>query len=214
MRSVRRRLPLLLFLPVVLMTPLPAQVNSDDAFIEELGDVHAREPVDRKRLARIFFSLSATLDGGKSSVQLLHRGVIVPDTSRQAVQSLLRARFEDYSRSLGRFKASVSRLLDEPNSRLLFYRTLVDGQRACWHFDLHNRLIEAYGSEEDMLSILSSREACLRLRRAAFQPRVEAIVMDALVEQVYQREQIQELEADLRELEQLLEDLEEIDAAP
>jgi hypothetical protein len=104
-------------------------------------------------------------------------------------------------------------LLDEPNSLLLLYRTLVDGQRTCWYFDLHNWFIETYGSDADMVSILSSREACGRLRTAAFQPRVEAILMDALVEQVYQRQELLELKAELRELERLLADLREIDEA-
>lgn len=204
----------LLIAAVLAASPAAAQTISDSEFIDQLGDTSTDEPVDRKRLARVFFSLAATLEGGKSSVRLLHANVIVPDTSRQAVHSLLRARFEEYVRSLARYRNSVTQLLDEPSSLLLIYRTLVDGQRACWHFDLHNRLIETYGSAADFLTILSSREACGRLRRAAFQPRVEAIVMDALVEQVYQREEIQELRADLRELEQLLSDLREIEESP
>jgi hypothetical protein len=186
---------------------------TDDEFIEALGEEADTSPVDRKRLARIFFSLAATLEGGKSSVQLLHRNVIVPDPSRQAVQSLLRTRFEGYSRSLARFRGSVTQLLDEPDSLLLFYRTLVDGQRACWMFDLHNRLIETFGSTADMISILSSRESCGRLRTAAFQPRVDRIVTSALVERVYQRQEILELQTELRELERLLADLRQIDAS-
>jgi hypothetical protein len=194
-------------------TPAPTRTMTDDEFIESLGDDANTAPVDRKRLARIFFSLASTLDGGKSSVQLLHGNVVVPDPSRQAVQSLLRTRYEGYTRSLARFKASVTKLLDEPNSLLLFYRALADGQRACWQFDLHNRLIETYGSTGDMLSILSSREACGRLRTAAFQPRVEAILMSALVDQVYQRQEILELQAELKELEALMADLLEIDTS-
>jgi hypothetical protein len=194
-------------------TPAPARAMTDDEFIESLGDEADSAPVDRKRLARIFFSLASTLDGGKSTVQLLHGNVVVPDPSRQAVQSLLRRRYEGYTRSLARFKSSVTKLLDEPNSLLLFYRALADGQRTCWEFDLHNRLIETYGSTADMRSILSSREACGRLRMAAFQPRVEAIVMDALVEQVYQRQEILDLQAELKELEALLADLQAIDTS-
>jgi len=190
-----------------------ADEMTDDEFIESLADEDSRVPVDRKRLARIFFSLSATLDGGKSSVQLLHGNLVVPDTSRQAVQTLLRKRYAQYTDSLDRFKESVGGLLDQPESLLLLYRTLVDGQRACWYFDLHNWFIETYGSEADMLSILSSREACGRLRTAAFQPRVEAILMDALVEQVYQRQELSELRTELAALEKLLADLREIDDA-
>ena len=155
--------------------------------------------------------LSATLEGGRSSVQLLHSTTVVPESSRRAVQSLLKTRFESYSRSLARFKASVTELLDEPNSLLRFHRALIDGQRACWRFDLHNRLIETYGSDTGMFSILSSREACGRFRTAAFQPRVEGILVDALVERVYLRQQILELRNEVRELEDLLADLEAID---
>jgi len=208
-----------LLLPVLLVAAAPAWVPStaaedtmtDDEFIESLGDEDSRVPVDRKRLARIFFSLSATLDGGKSSVQLLHGNLIVPDTSRQAVQTLLRKRYAQYTDSLARFKESVGGLLDQPESLLLLYRTLVDGQRACWYFDLHNWFIETYGSDADLLSILSSREACGRLRTAAFQPRVEEILMDALVDQVYQRQELSELRTELAALEKLLADLREIE---
>jgi hypothetical protein len=141
----------------------------------------------------------------------LHSGVVAPDPSRQAVQSLLRKRFAEYSRSLERFRHSVEGLLDEPESLLLLYRTMTDGQRTCWQFDLHNRLIETYGADADLLSILSSREACGRLQTATFQPRVQAIVVDALVDHVYQRREIDDLEADLADLEALLADLQEIE---
>jgi hypothetical protein len=193
------------------LAPGGAAATSDDEFIASLGDETAKEPVDRKRLARIFFSLAATLDGGKSSVRLLHGNLVVPDASRQAVQSLVRQRFGDYERSLARFRASATRWLDEPESLLLLHRAVTDGQRACWHFDLHNRLIESYGSSSALRSILSSRQACVRLRTAAFQPRVEAIVVDALVRQVYQRQEIVELEQELQELEELLRELQRID---
>lgn len=187
---------------------------TDDQFIASLGENSAGSEVDRKRLARVFFSLSATLDGGKSSVQLLHGSVAVPESSRRAVQSLLRSRFEGYSQGLARFKNSVTELLDEPYSLLRLHRTLVDGQRACWQFDLHNRLIETYGADASLLSILSSREACTRLQLAAFQPQVQAIIVDGLVERVYQREEISELQVELKDLEELLADLSKLDDGP
>lgn len=188
-----------------------AVYETDDDFIESLGDESIRTPVDRKRLARTVFSLAATLDGGKSSVQLLHGSVVVPESSRRAVRSLLRTRYDNYARSLARFKDSVTDWLDEPYSTLRLHRALVDGQRACWRFDLHNRLIETYGADSSLLAVLSSREACSRLQRAGFQPRVEAILVKALVERVYQREEILELRAEVKELEELLGDLERID---
>jgi hypothetical protein len=208
-----RVLALALLLTSALPAPAAPRAMSDDEFIESLGEEANTAPVDRKRLARIFFSLAATLEGGKSSVQLLHRNVVAPETSRQAVQSLLKRRFEGYSQSLERFRGSVTRLLDEPESLLLLYRTLADGQRTCWMLDLHNRLLQTYGSTGDMLSILSSREACGRLRTAAFQPRVDRILVSALVDRVYQRQEIIELQKELKELEALLADLREIDAA-
>jgi hypothetical protein len=186
---------------------------TDDEYIGSLGHDPGGLPVDRKRLARIFFSLAATLDGGKSSVELLHANVVVPESSQQAVDSLLDRRFAEYERALARYRTSVTELLDEPESLLLLYRTLVDGQRTCWQLDRHNWYLETYGSEADLLSILSSYEACSRLRTAAFQPRVEAIVMDALVEQVYQRQELIELQAELDDLEALLVDLREIEAS-
>ena len=206
-----------LVLSLVLWLSFPALAETaaltDDEFIALLGDESSATPVDRKRLARIFFSLAATLEGGKSSVQLLHGSVVVPESSRRAVYSLLRTRFESYSRALVRFKSGVTDLLDEPYSLLRLHRTLVDGQRACWQFDLHNRLIETYGADASLISILSSREACSRLQIALFQPRVEAIIVDALVERVYQREEIGELQAEVKDLEELLADLQKIDEA-
>lgn len=186
---------------------------TDVEFIESLGDESNGTPVDRKRLARVFFSLAATLEGGKSSVQLLQGSVVVPESSRRAVHSLLRTRFESYSRALTRFKSSVTDLLDEPYSLLRLHRMLVDGQRACWQFDLHNRLIETYGADASLLSILSSREACGRLQLASFQPRVQEIIVEALVERVFQHEEIRDLEADIKDLEELLADLQKIDDA-
>ena len=160
----------------------------------------------------MFYGIAATLDGGKSSVQLLQSRIIVPDTSQQAVRSLMRSRYAEYGRSLVRFRQSVSELLDEPYSMLVLYRALQDGQRACWHFDLYNRLIETYGtSDTELITVLSSREACGRLRTAAFQPGVERIAVDALVDLVYQRAEIIELKEELEDLEQLLADLSEID---
>lgn len=211
MPTAARVLVLALVLALSPQVLAETEALTDDEFIESLGDQSIGAPVDRKRLARILFSLAATLEGGKSSVQLLHGSVIVPQSSRQAVHSLLRTRFEGYSRTLARFKSSVTELLDEPYSMLRLHRTLVEGQRACWQFDLHNRLIETYGADASLLSILSSREACTRLQLASFQPRVEAIFVDALVERVYQREEIRELRADVKDLEELLADLQRID---
>jgi len=211
--TTARLLALALILSLAPQTPAATEALSDDEFIMSLGDESIDTAVDRKRLARVFFSLAATLDGSKSSVQLLQGSVVAPESSRRAVWSLLRTRFEDYSRALARFKGSVTQLLDEPYSLLRLHRALLDGQRACWQFDLHNRLIETYGADASLLSILASREACTRLQLTSFQPRVQAIIVEALVERVYQREEIRELQAELQDLEELLADLRRIDAA-
>ena len=133
------------------------------------------------------------------------------DGSRRAVHGLLDTRYAEYTESLARFKRSVSDLLDEPDSVLLFFQVFMEGQRTCWQLDLHNLLIEAYGGGAGSLSTLSSREACGRFRTAVFQPRVEAILRDALEDRVFQEEEVRTLRRDLRELEQLLAALREID---
>ena len=69
--------------------PASAAEMTDDEFIASLGDTNARGSVDRRRLAKILFGVAATLDGGKSSVQLLGAAVSVPDSQRQAINSLL-----------------------------------------------------------------------------------------------------------------------------
>jgi hypothetical protein len=170
--------------------------------------------VDRRRLAKVLFGLAATLDSDKSSVRLLQTQVAVSDGSDRAVRSLLEARYADYLASLASLRSEVSALLDEPESLLLLYGTLTAGQRTCWQLDLHNLLVDAYApGGAGTLPVLSSREACSRLRRLAYQPRVEAIVREALVDRIRQQERIRTLEADLHDLEQLLADLRDIDAA-
>jgi len=184
---------------------------TDDEFIASLSSLPQHEELDRKRLARVFFGVAATLEGGRSSVQLLHGSLVIPDSSRQAVHGLLRRRFESYSQSLDRFRRSSARLLDEPESLLFLYRNLLEGQRVCWNFDLHNRLIEGYGTDADQLSILASREACVRMRTLAFEPRVESVIRKALVDHVFQRGEFDELESELAACEGLVEDLSQID---
>ena len=213
--GMRRGPAILLSIILVVATTSPsfAQATSpstDDEFIESLGSASPR-PVDRRRLAKLMFSLASTLDGDKSSVRLVQAQVAVQDGSQRAVNGLLETRYAEYTETLGRFKRSVSDLLDEPGSVLLFFRVFMEGQRTCWQLDLHNVLIEAYGGGAGSLSTLSSREACRRFRTAVFQPRVEAILRDALVDRIFQEEEIRTLRRDVRDLEQLLADLREIE---
>lgn len=213
---------LLLLLTCAVDTPGPhaAQAwkdtghSTDDEFIESLGSDASARPVDRRRLAKLFFGLASTLDGDKSSVRLQQTHVVVAESSRRAVTGLLESRYEQYTQTLASFRQSVSDLLDEPDSLLLFYRVFMEGQRACWQLDLHTLMIETYAGGADTLSVLSSREACARFRTVVFQPRVEGILRDALVEQIFQREEIRSLEGELRELEALLADLRDGEDTP
>lgn len=185
----------------------------DDTFLESLATADSRSPVDRRRLAKLFFSIAATLEGGKSSVRLLQAEVVVPATTRRTARDRLEAQFEGYTSALAGFQRSVSSLLDDAQSSLRSYRVLMAGQHACWQLDLHNRMLDSYGVGSTKLGpILSSLEACARFRSAAFRPTVQAIVADALVEAARQRRQLVDLQDEVRELERLVEDLHRIDA--
>lgn len=216
MQSTRRRSLCAAMSLVVLLSPAViaeavSGSTSDDQFIETLAE-QTGTAIDRRRLAKLLFGLAATLDGDKSSVRLLHERVAAPDGTERAVLGLLQARYEDYVASLDRFKAGVSELLDEPDSLLLLHRVLTAGQRSCRQLDLHESLLASYSSgARSAMGLLSSREACSRIQTVALQPRIEALIHDALVERVYQREEIRALKAELGDLEKLLADLRAID---
>jgi hypothetical protein len=75
------------------------------------------------------------------------------------------------------------------------------------------RLLDTYGvGESELMAALSSLEACARFRTASFQPRVEALVAEALVEPGRLQERIRELEQEVRDLQQLVQDLRDIEA--
>jgi len=213
-----RGLPIALLLFVVAWVPLPAnqgaQTSSDAAFIQSLSDAD-EQPVDRRRLARLFFSLASTLEGDKQSVRFLQARLSPRDATREPVRRMVGAQYGRYADAVAGFKASVSDLLDSPESPLQLYRVLIDGQRACWYLDGYSRVVETYGvSAPDLMSILASTEGCASFRQVAFQPRVEGIVHDALIDRHSEWQEIRELREELRELEQLLEDLTEIDESP
>jgi hypothetical protein len=127
---------------------------------------------------------------------------------------MLEGQYARYEEAAGSFKAGVSRLLDAPGSRSRLYRALMNGHRACWRFDRYTRLVETYGaSSGDLLSVLSSTEGCELFRRAAFQPRVEALIEEALAGAGVDRsEELRELREELAAMEELLEDLRRIDS--
>jgi hypothetical protein len=210
-------LPRALVLAVAL-APATAQSTAehepvgDEEFIASLGDPRAGSAVDRRKLAKVLFGLAATLDGDKSTVRLLQGQVAAAEGSSRAVRSLIEARYADYLDSLTSFRGQCSELLDEPDSLLLLYEAITSGQRACWQLDLHNLLVDTYAAGgASTLPVLSSREACSRLRTVVFQPRIEEIVREALVDRIHQQERIRTLERDLRDLEELLADLRDID---
>jgi len=192
---------------LLLVAGLAAQAQesmTDDEFIKSLGDTKIPGDVDRRRLAKIFFGIAATLDAGKSSVELLQEQALRADPALAGMRDLFELRFEQYADELEHFRASVSALLDEPNSVILLYRTMLEGQRTCWQLELHHRLVETYAARSDTLSTLSARESCARFRSSIYQPRVEAIVRRALIDNVYQREEIRLLNREVRELERKL----------
>ncbi len=197
--------------PGVALAQPAADAMTDDQFIDALGG-ESGTGVDRRRLAKVLFGLAATLDGDKSSLRLLHERVVAPDGSQQAVLGLLQARYDGYVTGLGRFKTGVSELLDEPDSLLLLHRVLTAGHRACRQLDLHEALLTSYTSgARPAMALLSSHEACSRFRTLALQPGIEELIHGALVERIYQREEIRALKDELHDLEQLLADLRAID---
>lgn len=206
-----------LLLAVALAGPLPAQPSNesaavtDDEFIDSLGQTNAQGGVDRRRLAKVLFGLAATLDSDKSTVRLVQSRAAPQESSARAVRKLLDAHYDEYLRTLDRFRNGVSKLIDQPESLLLLYDAVTQGQRTCWQLDLHNLVVDTYSSGSNSVLVLSSVEACRRLRTVAFQPRVEAIIRGALVERIFQHEKIRTLERDLGDLEDLLTDLREIE---
>lgn len=183
---------------------------ADEAFIRSLAEDDA--PVDTRRLARLFFSAASTLEGGRTSVRLLEEAVSLRDPRRESKIGVLRARYDDFAESVTRLKRSTSLLLDAPDSAARLYRTLMDGHHACWRFDAVVGLAATYGvPASDRMSVLASSQACDRLRRAAFQPRVEALVQQGLSgddELILENRTLRE---ELHALERLLDELRRID---
>lgn len=193
--------------------PPAATGTTDDRFIGELATGRRDEPVDRGRLAELFARLASALARERRAVEVLQQFTSVPEPERREVSERLAERYGEYARSLDGFLHSSSELVSEPNSRLSFYRVFLDGQRTCWTLDLYGKLIETWGAGgSDLRAILPSRAACGRFRTALFLPRVGAILEDALIEQVYQRDELRRLEQEIHELEKLVDDLMKIDA--
>jgi len=168
---------------------------------------------DRRDLAKRFFGVAATLEGGKSSVELLAQGVSIREAAGGSVRQMLDSRFAQYRTSVERFRSAVSELLDRPESQNLLFRTLMGGHQACWRLESFTRICETYGvSGADLVTVLSSTEACARFRDIAFDPQVERIVALALEDREARARENRELREELHALERLLEDIRRIDA--
>ena len=122
---------------------------------------------------------------------------------------VLEQQFDEYTGAVDRFRESTGKLLDEPGSALHLYRVLADGSAACWRLGDYSAMLKNWGiAAADLLTALSSTEACERFRRAASLPAVDAVVMEALALESYQRDEMLRLRTELRELRRQLEERE------
>lgn len=188
-------------------------VLSDDEFLESLSYGGADLPVDRERLAILFFNVSKVLQAETDQLGNMQQLVRVPSALRENTLQVMAMRFDEYAASVSRFAGHAEELRKEPRSTLRLYHTLREGQRTCWMLDLYTQLVGSWsGGGSELRAILPSRAACGRFRTAAFVPRVEGLIGDALVEQVFQREEIRRLTEELQEAQALLEELTRIDS--
>jgi hypothetical protein len=209
-----------LVLPVLFCIPWaargaepPQRINGDDeTFIRELETAAFGETVDRKRLSRVLFGIAATLEGGRSAVGLLQSAPSARRLSTEAARELASARFETYRSGVERFKILATELLDRPESTTLLHAVVSSGQRACWRLTEYTRAMESYGLRApDLVTVLSSTEACAKFGRIALHERVERLVSEQLAEAEALRERLHEATVELEELERLLEDLRRIE---
>ena len=191
----------------------------DDQFLDHLErtpfrDDDPREQLDQRRLSKLLFSVGATLGGGKTNVRMLQSGMQLRESQSGGTREMTAARYVAYDAAVERFRGDVSVLLDRPDSLRRLHRSLSGGLEVCWRLDAFARLMETYGvSAQDMLSILSSRQACDTFRRAAFSSPVQGTLARALEDSEQWRGQVRALEEEITELERLVEDLRKIDDA-
>jgi hypothetical protein len=211
---IQMRLAMLMVLVIITAAAPPVMaVSSDDArFIASLAGTEGGRPVDRERLARLFFGVASTLDSSKNSVQRLQALLPSRDEPNGSTTDYAANQYEDYVRLVKQFQQSVNDLLDDPDSGLRLYRVLMDGQRTCWELYMYYNLVDTYGvSGADMLTALTSPEVCETFRAVAHKPRVINLVAVDLAGQQEQGRELTILREELLELEQLLHDLRLID---
>ena len=193
--------------------PAAAELD-DEAFIATLEAAGPDDPVDRTRLSRLFFGIAATLGGGRSGVRLLQSAPNARLLTTESARNLAGDRYGAYAEAVERFRNGAARLLDWPHSAAGLHEVLVGGHRACWRLHEYTTLMRSYGLRgSDMVTILSSTEACARFRRAAFQDCVEQMVARELAGADDLRQELRDVSVELDELERLLEDLHRIDSA-
>jgi hypothetical protein len=168
--------------------------------------------LDHRRLAKLMFSIGATLGGGKSNVRLLQGAMRLREPVAESTRGMAAARYQRYDEAVEGYRDASSRLLDSPESVQLLFHVLVDGHEVCWRLDAFTRLMETYGvSANDMLSILSSREACGQFRRAAFSAPVEGTISRSLQSTERIRSEMRDLRQEVEALEKLVQDLDDIE---
>jgi hypothetical protein len=188
----------------------------DGQFLDQLspgasGPIGTPE-LDRRRMAKLLFSLGATLGSGKANVRMLQGAMHMRGASATSGRGIVAESYTGYDLTVERFRVQVSAFLDRPDSDPLLFETLSDGHEVCWRLDAYTRLVESYGvSVQIMVSILASREACNQFRRAAFSRPVQRTIVSALEDAEQQTEQLQDLRDEIASLEQLVEDLREIE---
>ena len=207
----------ILTLPAATQAAPDTSAMDDDQFLAhleatEFRDDDPRTQLDQRRLAKLLFSLGATLGGGKANVRMLQGAMQLRETQAASTRDMTAARFTEYDASVERFRSAASALLDRPESLRQLQRALDDGHEVCWRLDAYTRLMETYGvSASDLLSILASREACVEFRRAAFSSQVQGTLGRALQSAEECQRQVRALQEEIAELEKLVKDLREIE---
>jgi len=212
--QVRAIVALAVGLTIVAAANVGAQ--SDDPFLRSLSD----DPVvDRPGLARFMAGIGSTLVAGKDSVaymKLMAEDVVPGEQFKAKAGAAILKRFGAYEQALGDFREALRGLQAEPRSDRLLFAALSAGQHTCWRLESHINLAESYGAEAGQLrGVLASGSACSKFAHVVFQPKVSALIEQALSdnrdESNLSREN-RELREELAALEQLLQDLREIDA--
>lgn len=190
--------------------------QSDDPFLQSLT---RDAPIDRALLSRFVLGTATTLDQSREGIAYLRvmaEDVAPGGTFRDEAAAAMQERYDAYAKALRGFTAAGRRLSRDPSSDRLLFKALVAGQRTCWNLQNQINLAESYRANTGRIrDVLTAGTACSRFSHAIFQPKVEALIADALVGDRGAEEWAREnraLREELAALEELLEDLRAIDA--